>query len=327
MRAIVVDHPGGPDVLRLGEIPDPMPGLGELLVRVRATALNRLDLAQREGRYPVPPGAPETLGVEMAGEVEGWGEGVTGWSRGQRVCALLLGGGYAELAAVPAAMAIRIPDNLSFEQAAGIPEVYLTAYLNFFRLGGLRAGDYGLMHSGASGVGTAAIQLMREAGAHAIVTVGSDEKAARCRELGAAAALNYHDGPFEPGVMDASGGRGVDVIVDPVGAPYWQQNLNCLVRGGRLIILASQGGATVQEVNLGAIQGKRLRIIGSVLRPLPLEEKIALTESFKEFALPRFADGRLISVVDSVFDWADAPAAHRHMQSNANVGKIILRVS
>lgn len=325
MRAIVIDEPGGPEVLRIGEAPDPVAGPGELLVRVRATALNRLDLMQRQGRYPLPPGAPETLGVEMAGEVIGWGDGVQGWSRGDRVCALLLGGGYAELVTVPAGMAIPIPANLSFEQAAALPEVFLTAYLNLFDLGGLRAGDYALIHAGASGVGTAAIQLAREAGAHAIVTVGSEEKAARCRALGAVAALNYHNGPFEPGVLEASGGRGVDVIVDSIGAPYWEQNLNCLVTGGRLIILAMQGGGTL-EVNLGAIQRKRLRIIGSVLRPLPLAEKVALTERFKAFALERLADGRLVPVIDRVYDLSEAPEAHRRMESNANIGKLVLRV-
>jgi putative PIG3 family NAD(P)H quinone oxidoreductase len=325
MQAIVIAEPGGPDAMKIGEIPTPTPGAGELLVRVHATALNRMDLLQRQGRYPLPPGTPETLGVEVAGEVEGWGDGVSGWSRGDRVCALLLGGGYAQYAAFPAAMAIPIPPRLSFEQAAGIPEVFLTAYLNLFTLGGLRAGDNALIHAGASGVGTAAIQLVREAGAHAIVTAGSAEKVARCRELGAIAAINYHDGPFEPKVMEATDGQGVHVIIDSIGAPYWEQNLACLALGGRLILLAMQGGATV-EVNLGGVQRKRARIIGSVLRPLPLAEKVALTNAFKEFALDRFADGRLIPVIDSVYDLADAPAAHRHMESNANIGKIILRV-
>ncbi len=326
MRAIVIERPGGPDVLQMGEAPDPVPGPGELLARVHATALNRMDLLQREGRYPLPPGAPNTLGVEMAGEVIGWGEGVTGWSRGDRVCALLLGGGYAELVTFPAAMAIPIPANLSYEQAAAIPEVFLTAYLNLFTLGGLRAGDYALIHGGASGVGTAAIGLTREAGAQAIVTVGSAEKAARCRELGAVAAINYREGPFEPAVKEASGGRGVDVILDMVGAPYWEQNLACLVIGGRLILVSQQGGGKL-EIELGAIQRKRLRVIGTGLRPLPLDEKVALTDDFKAFALDRFADGRLVPVVDRVYPLEEAPEAHRYMASNANVGKIVLRVT
>ena len=325
MRAIVIEQPGGPDVLQMGELPDPTPAPGELLVRVHATALNRLDLLQREGRYPVPPDAPDTLGVEMAGEVVGWGEGVTGWSRGDRVCALLLGGGYAELAAFPAAMAIPTPANLSYEQAAAIPEVFLTAYLNLFDLGGLRAGGYALIHGGASGVGTAAIQLARAAGARAIVTVGSAEKAERCRTLGAAAAINYREGPFEPAVKEATGGRGVDVILDMVGAPYWEQNLACLVVGGRLILVSQQGGGKL-EIDLGAIQRKRLRVIGTGLRPLPLAEKVALNRRFKDFALDRFADGRLVPVVDRVYPLEDAPDAHRYMASNANIGKIVLRV-
>jgi len=325
MRAIVIESPGGPDVLQMGDLPDPTPAPGELLVRVHATALNRMDLMQREGRYPVPPDAPDTLGVEVAGEVVGWGDGVTGWSRGDRVCALLLGGGYAELVTFPAAMAIPIPANLSYEQAAAIPEVFLTAYLNLFDLGGLRADDYALIHGGASGVGTAAIQLARTAGAHAIVTVGSAEKVERCRALGAVAAINYREGPFEPAVKAASGGRGVDVILDMVGAPYWDQNLACLVVGGRLILVSQQGGGK-REIELGAIQRKRLRVIGTGLRPLPLAEKVALNERFKGFALDRFADGRLVPVVDRVYPLEEAPDAHRYMASNANVGKIVLRV-
>lgn len=326
MRAIVVERPGGPEVLQIGELVDPTPGPGELLVRVHATALNRLDLAQREGRYPVPPGAPDTLGVEMAGEVVGWGDEVTDWSRGERVCALLPGGGYAELVTVPVGMAMRLPDSLSYEQGAAIPEVFLTAYLNLFTLGELPAGGFALVHAGASGVGTAAIQLAREAGAAAIVTVGSDEKAARCRELGAVAALNYNAGSWEPAVREATGGRGVDVVLDMVGAPYWEQNLACLKVSGRLVLLSQLGGGALQ-INLNAIQAKRLRVIGSGLRPLPLDQKIVLTRDVAAFALPRFADGRLVPVVDRVYPWDQAPDAHRYMASNANIGKIVLRVT
>ena len=326
MRAIVVEPSGDPEAMKIGEIADPSPASGELLVRVRATALNRMDLLQRQGRYPLPPGTPETLGVELAGDVVGWADDVTGWSRGDRVFALVLGGGYAELATVPARMAIPIPANLTYEQAAAIPEAFLTAYLNLFLLSGLAAGGYALIHAGASGVGTAAIQLVREAGAQAIVTVGSREKVERCRALGAVAAFDRYDGPFAPGVLAATGGRGVDVLIDVVGAPYWEQNLACLATAGRLILLAMLGGGML-EADLGVVQRKRLRVIGSMLRPLPLEEKIALNDRFREFALPRFADGRLVPVIDSVFDWAEAPAAHRHMEANANFGKIVLRVS
>ena len=192
-------------------------------------------------------------------------------------------------------------------------------------LGGLEAGGYALIHAGASGVGTAAIQLVRAVGARAIVTVGSAEKAARCRDLGASAAINYRDGPFEPHVMAATAGRGVDVIIDVVGAPYWEQNLACLAPAGRLILLAMLGGGRL-EINLGAIQRKRLRIIGSLLRPLPLEEKVALTAQFTEFALPLLADGRLAPVIDSVYTLDEVAAAHRRMEANANIGKIVLRV-
>ena len=325
MQAIVIEHPGGPEAMQLGGVPDPIPGPGELLVRVRATALNRLDLAQRQGRYPVPPGAPQTLGVEMAGEVLGWGTGVQGWSTGERAFALLLGGGYAEQVAVPAAMAMRIPPTLSLEQAAAIPEAFLTAYLNLFTIGELRAGDWALIHGGASGVGTAASQLVREWGGRSIVTVGSAAKAERCLQLGATLAINYNDGPFESQVAAATAGSGASVILDIVGAPYFEQNLRALATGGRLIILSSMGGATV-EINLGALQGKRARLIGSTLRPLPLDQKVALTREFSAFALRRLQDGRLQPVIDRVYDLADAPQAHRYMESNANVGKIVLRV-
>jgi len=325
MRAIVIEQPGGPDVLRLGDLPDPVPGPGELLVRIRATALNRLDLYQRQGNYPVPPGASDILGVEMAGEVIGWADDVAGWSVGDRVFALLLSGGYAEMAAVPAGMAMSIPDNLSFEQAAAIPEVFLTAYLNLFVIGQLPERGYALIHAGASGIGTAAIQLVREHGAAAIVTVGSAVKAERCLQLGAIAAVNYHEVSFDVVVTRVTGGRGVDVVLDMVGGPYWTRNLASLTIGGRLILVAAQGGAKL-EIHLGAIQSKRLRIIGSMLRPLPLAEKVSLTEQFETYALERFADGRLVPVVDSVYDLRDAPAAHRYMESNANIGKIVLRV-
>jgi putative PIG3 family NAD(P)H quinone oxidoreductase len=311
--------------MRIGDVPDPIPGPGELLARIHATALNRLDLAQRQGWYPVPPGAPATLGVEMAGEILGWGDGVTGWSRGDRVCALLLGGGYAEQVAFPAAMAMALPPNLSYDEGAGIPEVFLTAYLNLFTVGNLRPGGFALIHGGASGVGTAAIQLVRESGARAIVTVGSQVKAERCRALGAVAAINYHDGPFEPAVREATGGRGVDVILDMVGAPYWDQNVACLAPAGRLILVSAQGGTTTM-LNISALQSKRARVIGTMLRPLPLAEKAALTEQFWSYAMPLFADGRLKPIIDRVYPLEEAPEAHRHMQSNANIGKIVLRV-
>lgn len=327
MKAVLMAGTGGADVLRMGECPDPVPKEGELLVRVRATALNRADLLQRRGLYPPPPGAPEILGLEMAGDVVLAGPGCGRWSRGDRVCALLPGGGYAEMAAIPAGMAMRIPDNLSFEEAAAVPEAFLTAYLNLFDLGGLLPGATVLIHAGASGVGTAAIQLAREAAAVPFVTAGSPEKVARCLELGARAGWNRRDGVFAPWIAAQTGGNGVDVILDLVGAPVLEQNVRSLAVDGRMIVVGTVGGSRAERLDLGVVLSRRLRIVGSSLRPLPADRKIDLTKRFGDFGLPRFADRRLKPVVDSVFDWTDAAKAHARMESNANVGKIVLRVA
>lgn len=327
MKAVCMRGYGGPDVLYLGDAPDPICGPDDLLVAVRATALNRADLLQRRGLYPPPPGASDILGLEMAGEVIQVGERVLGWRPGDRVCALLPGGGYAERAVVPAAMAMRIPDGLSYEQAAAIPEVFLTAYLNLFWLGGLRRGQTVLVHAGASGVGTAAIQLIRAAGAQALVTAGSDEKVAFCCALGARAGWNYHQGSFAPWVLEQTGGRGVDLILDFVGAPYFADNLQSLATDGRLIVIGTLGGSKVNQVDLGRLLQRRQHIIGTALRSRPLAEKVRLTQEFAAFALRRFADGRLVPVIDRVFDWSEAAAAHAYMESNANIGKIVLRVT
>ncbi|MBX5435896.1 MAG: NAD(P)H-quinone oxidoreductase [Alicyclobacillaceae bacterium] len=327
MKAVVMARFGGPDVLSLGDYPDPVPGPQDLLVRVRATALNRADLMQRRGLYPPPPGASEILGLEMAGEVVSAGPACQSvWRPGDRVCALLPGGGYAEWAVVPEDMAMRIPDNLSFEQAAAIPEVFLTAYSNLFWLGRLKAGDTVLVHAGASGVGTAAIQLIREAGARPLVTAGSPEKIERCLELGAVAGWNYREGPFEPWVREQTGGRGVDIIFDFVGASYFRQNLSSLAVDGRLIVIGTMGGTAVDRLDLGELLRRRLQVIGTALRSRSPAEKARLTQEFAAYALPRFADGRLKPVVDSVFDWSQAADAHRYMESNRNIGKIVLRV-
>ncbi len=326
MKAIVTTGPGGVDVLRMGECEDPVPAQGELLVRVRATALNRADLLQRRGLYPPPAGASDVLGLEIAGEVVAAGPGCEGWARGDRAFALVPGGGYAERAAVPAAMAMRIPDRLSFEAAAAVPEVFLTAYLNLFDLGGLGPGRSVLVHAGASGVGTAAIQLAREAGAVCLVTAGSAEKIARCLDLGARAGWNYRQGPFAPWVAEQTGGKGVDLVLDTVGAPYLEQNLRSLAVDGAMIVVGLLGGARAEKIDLGLLLSRRLRIVGSTLRALPLDRKIALAKRFAAFGLPRLADGRLCPVVDSILDWADAAKAHARMESNANIGKIVLRV-
>lgn len=322
-----MDGFGGPEVLLLGKAPDPVIGENELLVRVRATALNRADLLQRMGGYPAPKGTSDILGLEMAGEVVHAGPGVPGWKRGDRVCALLPGGGYAELAAVPAGMAMRIPDDMTFEQAAAIPEVFLTAYLNLFRLAGLRSGDKVLVHAGASGVGTAAIQLIREAGAVSMVTAGSSEKLNQCIQLGATAGWNYKHGPFASWVHERTDGRGVDIILDFIGAPYFEQNITSLAVDGRLVVIGTMGGAEVSSVNLGELLRRRLQVIGTALRSRSRSYKVQLTQDFADFALPRFADGRLKPVIDSVFDWSDVAEAHAYMASNANIGKIVLRIN
>jgi putative PIG3 family NAD(P)H quinone oxidoreductase len=322
MKAILFDQPGGPEALRYGDAPDPGPAEGELLVRVRATAANRADTLQRRGGYPPPEGASPILGLELAGEVL---EGVGDWRPGDRVMAVVTGGGYAELAAVPAGMAMRVPKRLSFEEAAAIPEAFLTAYLNLFTFGRLQAGETVLIHAGASGIGTAAIQLARAAGARVLVTAGSDEKLARCRELGAEIAINYRRESFRERVSDATNGRGANVILDFVGAPYWDDNLASLALDGRLALIGLLGGSRGQ-IDIGPLMGKRLTVFGTTLRRTPLPQKIALTEAVAAFALPRLENGELHPVIDTVLPLEQAAEAHRRMEANQTIGKIVLRV-
>lgn len=325
MKAILLREPGDPEQLVLGEVPGPTPRPGELLVRVRATALNRADLLQRMGRYPPPPGASEILGLEMAGEVLEVGERVTGWKPGERVFALLPGGGYAEEVTVPADQAMRIPDNLSFTEAAAIPEAFLTAYRNLFDLGGLKPGERVLIHAGGSGVGTAAIQLAKRAGATVFVTAGKPEKLARCRELGADLAIDYHEGPFAPKVLAASNGEGVDLILEFIGAPYWEQDQEVLDWGGRLLLIGLIGGSQV-SLDLSRVLTRNWRIIGATLRSQPDDYKADLARRFWEDTREDFVRGALRPVIDSVFPLAEAAAAHRYMEENRNFGKIVLEV-
>lgn len=322
MRAIVFDQPGSPDVLRLDDIPEPAPGPGELLLRVRATALNRADLLQRRGAYPAPAGASPVLGLEVAGEVL---QGAGPWQPGDRVMAVVSGGGYAEIAAVPAGMCMPVPRAHTFEQAAAIPEAFLTAWLNLVWLGRQAPGETVLIHAGASGVGTAAIQLARMRGAEVIVTAGTPEKRALCEALGAELAIDYHTRSFAEAVLEHTGGRGADVLLDFIGARYWNDNLAALAPGGRLMLIGSLSG-TRGELDISSIMAKRLTITGTTLRRTPLEQKIALTREFADFALPLFDDDRLRPVIDSVLPLAEAAAAHQQMEANANLGKIILRV-
>lgn len=327
MKAMLMSGLGGIEFLHIGEHPDPGMKEDELLVRIKATALNRADLLQRRGKHPPPKGVPDILGLEMAGEVVDAGAACRGWAPGDRVCALLPGGGYAELVAVPAGLAMRIPENLTFEEAAAIPEVFLTAYQNLFNVARLAPGETVLFNAGGSGVGTAAVQLIREAGAISLVTAGSKEKIDLCLALGARAGWNYKEGAFAPWVAEWTGGRGVDIILDFVGAPYFEQNLQSMATDGRMVVIGTLGGAEVEKFSLRALMSKRLQITGAGLRSMDTERKIRLTRQFAGFALPRFADGRLVPVVDTIFDWREVGKAHERMEANANVGKIVLRVT
>ena len=325
MKAITFETPGAPDVLRLGELPTPVPGPDELLVRVRATALNRADTLQRRGLYPPPPGESEILGLELAGEVEAVGTSAQGFAPGDRVFGLVGGGGYAEKALIDARMAMRLPAGWDFATAAAVPEVFLTANETLFTLGGLQGGEAVLIHAGASGVGTAGIQMARHAGARVFVTAGSADKIARTVELGAEAGMNYKEEDFAARVRELTNKEGVDLVQDFVGAAYWQKNMQCLKTGGRLVLVGLMGGVKV-EVDLNLIMRKRLHVIGSVMRSQSLENKIAITQRFRERWLPLLANGTLRPIIDTTFPLAEAAAAHRYMEENRNTGKIILVV-
>ncbi len=324
MKAIVVqsDRPGRP--LAWTEVPDPEYAADEVLVDVQATALNRADLMQRAGNYPAPPGASTYMGLEMAGTVAAVGSDVSDWRPGDRVYALLTGGGYAERVNVPAAMLWPMPDEWAFTYAGAIPEVFLTAYLNLFLEAGLQAGDTVLMHGGASGVGTAGIQMARYAGCRVLVTAGTEEKTARCRELGADLAVNYKAQDFVEEIRDFTDGAGVDVIMDMVGAAYLERNLSLLKVYGRLVIIALLGGAAA-EINLGRLMRPRLRLIGSVLRPRSVAEKVEIMRNFQAQFGPHLRDGRIRPIIDSIYPIEEADAAQARMAANLNIGKIVLQ--
>lgn len=326
MKAVLTDRAGDESVLRIGEAPAPALGPGALRIRVAATAVNRADLLQRQGLYPPPPGASPILGLECAGTVAERGAGVTGWREGDRVMALLAGGGYAEEVVVHAGSALPVPERLSLEEAAAVPEVFLTAWLNLFELGGLAAGGAALVHGGGSGVGTAAIQLARAAGARVFVTAGSEEKCARCRALGAELAVNYRSESFRERVAEATGGRGVDVVLDPIGAAYLADNLASLAVGGRLVLIGLMGGAKA-EIGLAPLLARRLSVVGSTLRSRPVEEKAAIVAGFQARFGAALADGRIGPVVDRVLPLAAVAEAHRAMKASEHFGKIVLSLA
>jgi putative PIG3 family NAD(P)H quinone oxidoreductase len=325
-RAVICDGHGGPEVLKIGEIPRPEAGPGQLLVRVRASALNRADVLQRHGEYSPPPGESAILGVEIAGEVESWGDGVEGFQKGQGVLGIVGSGGYAEHCLLDAGMAVPVPAGWSWIDAAAVPEVFYTADTTLFELGELAAGQSVLIHAAASGVGTACIQLAREAGAARIFcTAGSDEKLARCRELGGSAeviGINRKTQDFVAEVRKHAPG-GVDVVEDFIGIDYLARNLSVLKDGGRLVVVGLlsgwEGGIDLLPVVL-----RRLQIKGSAMRPRSIEDKRAITRKFQERWLPLLVDGRLRPVIDSVFPLERVAAAHERMESNESFGKILL---
>lgn len=325
MKAIVFDAPGSEDVLHIGEVPPPPLGPEDIRIRVHATAVNRADLLQRQGMYPPPPGASAILGLECAGEVAEVGSGVAGWQVGDRAMALLAGGGYAEEVLVHHGSAMHVPPGMSFEEAGAFPEVFLTAFLNLFVLGEIKPGGAALVHGGGSGVGTASIILLREAGLRSLITAGSDEKCRRCRELGADVAINYRAGDFAAQVREATGGRGVNVVLDSIGGKYLASNLECLAVDGRLVIIGLIGGAKA-ETNLAALLLRRLRVIGSTLRARSVGEKAQIVSRFLERFGEALNAGRIKPVVDRVLPLEQAAEAHRVVQSSVHFGKVVLAV-
>lgn len=324
MHAITVTAPGGPEVLRWEEVPDPVPGSGEVLIRVAASAVNRADLLQRQGLYPPPPGASPLLGLECSGAIAALGDGVTGWTAGQPVCALLAGGGYAELAVAPVGQLLPVPTGVPPEDAAGLPEVACTVWSNLIDAGGLAAGHRLLVHGGASGIGTLAIQTGVALGARVAVTVGSDEKASLCRALGAELAVNYREQDFVSAVEDAFGGA--DLILDNMGAAYLERNLNALAPDGRLMVIGLQGGARA-ELDLGALLRRRGAVFALALRSRSAADKARIVAGVRGDLWPLIESGRIRTTTSRRFPLRDAAAAHRHLESGANTGKVILTVA
>ncbi len=325
MKAITRNGDGGPEVLQLSEVSPPQPTETQLLVNVKATALNRLDLIQRRGGYPPPPGESEILGLEIAGTVSAMGERVIGFNEGDRVFGLIGGGGYAEQAVIDYRMAMFIPDGWSFEEAAAVPEVFFTANENIFTLGRLSAGETILIHAGGSGVGTAGIQIACQSGARVFVTAGTSDKIDNCKTLGAIAGINYKQSDFVTEIERLTDGEGVDVVLDFIGAPYLARNLQILKTKGRLLQVGLMGGSAT-EIDLGVVMRKRLQIIGSVMRPQSLDEKISITQRFVQRWLPALKEGTLQPVIDSVHPLAQVREAHQYMEANRNFGKIILKI-
>lgn len=325
MKAIKVIQQDSESTLEIAETESPTPDDDEILVNIKATALNRADLLQRTGNYPPPEGASKILGLEMAGVVEKTGSDVNRWQSGDRVFGLLAGGGYAEYCTIHEDMAMAIPNNLSFEEAAAIPETFLTAFQTLDWLGKLQEKETVLIHAGGSGVGTSAIQLAHHLyNARIITTASKQHKLNKAKELGADFAYNYKTQNYADEIISDIGKDSVDLIVDFIGKPYWHKNMEVVAMDGRVVYLSFLGGHKIEELSLVPILRKRLSIMGSTLRNRSLEYKIALTKDFAEQTLALFKDGTLQPIIDSTYDWSETEAAHQHMQNNKNTGKMVL---
>ncbi|MDH6268442.1 NADPH2:quinone reductase [Rhizobium sp. SG_E_25_P2] len=326
MRYVDLPAPGGPEAMTIAEGPLPQLRDGEILIRVEAAGVNRPDVAQRQGTYPPPPGASPVLGLEVAGEVVAIGPSVSALSLGDKVTTLANGGGYAEYCAVPATQALAWPKGYDAIRAAALPETFFTVWANLFMMAGLKAGESALIHGGSSGIGTTAIQLASALGAKVFVTVGSDDKAEACVKLGAIRAINYKSEDFADVIRAETGKAGVDVILDMIGAAYFDKNLQCLAKDGRLSIIAFLGGAVAEKANLAPIMIKRLRVMGSTMRPRTAAEKAEIRDQLQARVWPLLEAGKAAPVIHEVFDFTDVVEAHRLMESSAHIGKIMLRM-
>ncbi|GGY51421.1 NAD(P)H-quinone oxidoreductase [Streptomyces xanthochromogenes] len=323
MYAITIPEPGGPEALVWAEVPDPVPGEGEVLVEVAAAAVNRADVLQRQGFYNPPSGASPYPGLECSGRIAALGPGVSGWSVGDEVCALLSGGGYAQKVAVPAGQLLPVPAGVDLASAAALPEVVCTVWSNVFMVSHLQPGETLLVHGGASGIGTMAIQLGKAVGAKVAVTAGGPDKLARCAELGADILIDYREQDFVDEVLKATDGIGADVILDIMGAKYLERNVRALAVNGRLAIIGLQGGAKA-ELNLGALLTKRAAVTATSLRGRPAAEKAAIVAAVREHVWPLISDGRVRPVVDRTLPLADAAEGHRVLEASSHVGKVLL---
>jgi NADPH:quinone reductase len=325
MRAVEISKPGGPDALLEVERPTPVPASGEILVKVAAAGVNRPDVMQRMGHYPPPPGITDIPGLEIAGVVERLGDGVTGWRVGDRVTALVAGGGYAEYCVAPAPQCLPVPANVDFVHAAAVPETFFTVWTNVFERGRLKAGESILIHGGSSGIGTTAIQLARALGARVFATAGSAEKCAACEQLGAERAINYRETDFVVAVKDATGGKGVDVVLDMVGGDYFSRNMDALAMDGRLVSIAVLNGVKA-TINILTMMQRRLTLTGSTLRTRPIAEKGAIAAALRQHVWPLLESGKVSPVIHATFPLGNAAEAHRVMESGAHIGKIVLVV-